>query len=152
MPRNRRGVHPCRTIGNILIFIFGIQVPCLGAQVPELVLPPPRGIDFFAPRPDPGYLPPLKVEEGDESRLRLIALALSWLGTPYALGGRGSGGMDCSGLLNRIIGEAYPYLELPPRRSEDFANYGVPVESIRPGDILLFADGGKIYHVGLALG
>ncbi len=141
----------------LCLFCLGVFAPPqvkaqTQVQVQELALPPIRGMDFAAPRLDPGLLPSVHVDEIEESGLRLIALALSWLGTPYMLGGRDASGMDCSGLLFRILLEAYPGLGLPPRRSEDFAKYGEAAEEIRPGDILLFAEAGSIYHVGLALG
>ncbi|TXT48776.1 MAG: NlpC (ORF-17) [Spirochaetes bacterium] len=101
-------------------------------------LPPPRGIALDT-----------------EKSILLIAQALSWLGTPYRLGGMSRSGVDCSGLLYNVIGSAYGHGAPLPRRSEDFATFGVPLPqgaSIEPGDILLFAQEGRVYHVGLALG
>lgn len=93
----------------------------------------------------------LKTDPSDESRIRIIASALSWLGVPYSFGGFSDSGVDCSGFLNRTISQSYPFLNNIPRRSDEFSGFGEPVDDIEPGDILLFSSEGSIYHVGLAL-
>jgi cell wall-associated NlpC family hydrolase len=76
------------------------------------------------------------------------------MGTPYRWGGDGESGFDCSGLIQYAYGEHGLIL---PRTSRDQARLGQQVErsvgSLRPGDILGFADGGAgVTHVGLYVG
>ena len=84
----------------------------------------------------------------------VVQTALDVMGTPYRWGGEGNGGFDCSGLIQYAYGENGVTL---PRRSVDQARQGrgVPrdVASLRPGDILTFAeDGSRVSHVGLYVG
>ena len=85
----------------------------------------------------------------------VVATANEAIGTRYRLGGAGEGdGFDCSGLIQYAY--AKEGIELP-RRSVDQARAGREVgtdpESLRPGDILTFAQSGtRITHVGLYVG
>jgi cell wall-associated NlpC family hydrolase len=84
----------------------------------------------------------------------VVQTALDVMGTPYRWGGEGNGGFDCSGLIQYAYGENGVSL---PRRSVDQARQGTPVPrdvgSLRPGDILTFAeDGSRVSHVGLYVG
>lgn len=86
-----------------------------------------------------------------EGSILLIVHALSWLGTPYRLGGMSRTGVDCSGFVNQVLAATFPDIGVIPRRSEDFFSFGVVVTGILPGDILLFAQDSSVYHVGIAL-
>jgi len=115
------------------------------------VLPPVRGIGFDELTegiPDmAGIAPDPESEEG----VFLIATALSWMGTPYRLGGFSKSGVDCSGFLYNVLRAAVPELGPFPRQSDEYSRFGMESETIEPGDILLFAYDKSIYHVGLAL-
>jgi cell wall-associated NlpC family hydrolase len=85
----------------------------------------------------------------------IVATALSAMGTPYAWGGTGADGFDCSGLIQ------YAYSQhgiTIPRRSIDQARIGSEVSrevgALLPGDILTFSasPGGSVSHVGLYVG
>ncbi|MDH4132949.1 MAG: C40 family peptidase [Gemmatimonadota bacterium] len=92
---------------------------------------------------------------GSASRIsNVVQTALDVMGTPYRWGGEGDGGFDCSGLIQYAYAENGVTL---PRRSADQARQGTSVarnvESLRPGDILTFAnDGTRVSHVGLYVG
>jgi cell wall-associated NlpC family hydrolase len=116
-----------------------------------------------APEP-PARLPPLATvapagtaERPGSGALAdsVVATALAALGTSYRLGGTTRSGFDCSGLIQHAYGRHGIAL---PRVSRDQAREGVPVhrtlESLRPGDILTFAERGRsrVTHVGLYLG
>ena len=116
------------------------------------MLPPIRGLEFNEPYPDLNDRGPVAVEAASEEGLALIAEALAWLGTPYRLGGFSRAGVDCSGFLYNVLKATVPELGPFPRRSDEFASFGAKAEEIQPGDILLFAREGGIYHVGIALG
>ncbi|PKL05632.1 MAG: hypothetical protein CVV53_08510 [Spirochaetae bacterium HGW-Spirochaetae-9] len=84
-------------------------------------------------------------------RILLIADALSWIGTPYLYGGVSRTGVDCSGFLASLLASSMPKAGPYPRKTDEYANFGIETPLIEPGDILLFALEGDIYHVGLAL-
>lgn len=114
-------------------------------------LPPIRGIPFDEL---PHWLPegpPIDPGEENEELLVLIAQSLTWLGTPYRAGGFSRNGIDCSGFMHTILTEVLPGKGPFPRQSAEFAKIGKKADNIRPGDILLFAINGEIYHVGLSL-
>lgn len=124
------------------------------AQAPidlAALLPPVRGLEFDEPYPDLNDRGPVAVEPASEESLALIAEALAWLGTPYRLGGFSKAGVDCSGFLYNVLKSTVPELGPFPRRSDEYAGFGAKSEQIQPGDILLFAREGGIYHVGIAL-
>ncbi len=113
---------------------WGCLVVFLSACAPRYVPPPPP--------PSPVVVPPSPVE-------RLQAVALSWLGVPYRLGGMDRFGVDCSGLVVRLYAEAWG-IEIP-RRSVDQAVVGmaVPPDGRRGGDLVFFWDNGP--HSGVLL-
>jgi len=88
----------------------------------------------------------------------VVASARQAMGKPYLYGGTGtgSGGFDCSGLIQYAYAQQGISL---PRVSADQATQGRAVEraidALQRGDILTFAGqpgGSKVSHVGLYLG
>ncbi len=117
----------------------------------NLVLPVARGIPF---EPDSLFSDkaPISPDPLDESVLRIVAEALRWKGVPYLYGGASMSGTDCSGYVGAVLAKATGKGSIFPRSSSDFAFFGVKASvPMSPGDILLFARGGEIYHVGIAL-
>jgi gamma-D-glutamyl-L-lysine dipeptidyl-peptidase len=88
---------------------------------------------------------------GDE----VVATGHLWLGAPYLWGGVTPWGVDCSGLAQAVYAMHGVAL---PRDSDMQARTGAPVEvgaefgGLRPGDLLFFAEKGRIIHVALSLG
>ncbi|MGV9768958.1 C40 family peptidase [Microbacterium sp. NPDC003461] len=85
----------------------------------------------------------------------IVAQAKNYLGVPYVFGGEDETGMDCSGLVQRVLAD----LGIDaPRVVQDQADIGVEVPSLdqaRPGDlivtkgeghIVIYAGDGKIIH------
>ncbi len=95
-----------------------------------------------------------------EAKARLLSqvveTALDEMGQPYVWGGTGdgSGGFDCSGLIQYAYGR---HGILLPRTAEGQSNAGIAVrkdvDQLLPGDILTFSDhGDSVTHVGLYVG
>lgn len=101
-----------------------------------------------------------------EERARVVAIAYSWIRTPYHHMGRVKGaGVDCGMLLLEVYEEAglLPHIDpghYPPdwalHRSEErylgwVQQYGHPVDSPKPGDIALYTVGRCVSHGGIVI-
>ncbi len=90
--------------------------------------------------------------------------ALRYLGLPYRWGGESPRGLDCSGLVRRVLAE---FAVKAPHSAALQANLGRPVElsSLQAGDLVFFTSPGhaigrfagankekRISHVGIFLG
>lgn len=83
---------------------------------------------------------------------RFINAAKSYLETPYLYGGTDRTGLDCSGFVYLAAKDCG--LGTIPRSSSSLYAFAVKIqnEEKKPGDLLFFADGEKISHVGIYLG
>lgn len=84
----------------------------------------------------------------------ILRPAQAYAGAEYCLGGVSPPCFDCSGFVLRVYGNHVPDL---PRVSRDMARVGQPVprESLRPGDLVFFATGGRsdvVTHVAIYMG
>jgi cell wall-associated NlpC family hydrolase len=85
-------------------------------------------------------------------RNTIVRLALAQVGRPYRFGGAApERGFDCSGLVRYVIGQVYV---MPPRTAAKQARTGaaIPLDGLRPGDILAFGVGDTVTHVGIYVG
>lgn len=82
---------------------------------------------------------------------RVIAVAAQYLGTPYKYGGQGPGGFDCSGFVKYVFNKFSINLN---RTAADQYKHGIPVpkEELQIGDLVFFASGKNIDHVGIYSG
>lgn len=81
----------------------------------------------------------------------VIAAAYSAIGRPYQWGAAGPDSFDCSGLTMWAFAQAG--ISLPHSAAAQYG-YGthVPVSQLQPGDLVFFAEGGYIGHVGIYIG
>lgn len=80
---------------------------------------------------------------------RAVNNALTFLGTPYSRGGISSRGMDCSGLVYRVMRDMGRNV---PHNSSALFNTGIPVSKsqLKKGDLLFFkTTSARIGHVGI---
>lgn len=86
------------------------------------------------------------------SRTALIAYAQQFLGNPYVYGGTSlTKGADCSGFVMSVFSH---FGISTGRSSRDQAARGktIPVSEAKPGDLLFYASGSYINHVGIYVG
>ncbi|MBN2184381.1 MAG: C40 family peptidase [Candidatus Krumholzibacteriota bacterium] len=94
------------------------------------------------------------VKKEKTSRADIVERAEKFIGIPYIWGGTSAKGFDCSGLVKRVF--MMEGIDLP-RDADQQASAGETItlgkiDTARPADLLFFADGDKITHVGIALG
>jgi len=82
---------------------------------------------------------------------RIVKIAASKRGTPYAYGASGPGAFDCSGFTSWVYARAGRRL---PRTSGAQAGmtHRIPAQQSRRGDLVFFSSGGHVYHVGIYAG
>lgn len=81
-----------------------------------------------------------------------LDFALSLCGTPYLWGGTSPAGIDCSGLAQLSYRVAGYVLPRDADQQYHAVLYLVERGNLWPGDLVFFAEGGAITHVGLSLG
>lgn len=89
-----------------------------------------------------------------DAALDIVDRARSYLGAAYCHGGTSSACFDCSGFVTYLYRDRVPGL---PRWSREMASFGrpVPVDELRPGDLLFYATGtrsGVVTHVAIYAG
>lgn len=85
-----------------------------------------------------------------------MGLAMQYQGYPYVYGAAGPSSFDCSGFTSYIYSQMGVGLG---RTTYDQVNNGIPVSfsyknysNMVPGDLVLFATGAGIGHVGIYIG
>jgi cell wall-associated NlpC family hydrolase len=80
----------------------------------------------------------------------VVSKALQYKGVRYRWGGTTTRGMDCSGLVLRVLSTQGIQ---SPHSAARLAKLGVKVKGeLQPGDLLFFRRGRRIGHVGIYIG
>ena len=81
----------------------------------------------------------------------IVNTAMQYLGVPYVWGGTSPKGFDCSGLVQYVCAKnGISVSRVAASQSRD-GKY-VSRENLQPGDLVFFANGGGIHHVGIYVG
>ena len=86
------------------------------------------------------------------TRNAVVAYAKQFLGNPYKYGGTSlTEGADCSGFVMSVFSH---FGISTGRSSRDQAGKGreISIDAVQPGDLLFYASGGYINHVGIYIG
>lgn len=113
----------------------------------------------FASRPDTGRrpTPPGSTSYGAQAPVssverQLIAVAESWVGTPYRYAGTTKSGIDCSALMVNVFSEVG--ILLPRTSAEQYITGNtIPMNELAVGDLVFFDIRGEgVSHVGMYVG
>lgn len=93
-------------------------------------------------------LKPNKAPEG--AREELISYAQNYIGVPYKWAGVTPEGFDCSGYTTYIFSNSQ--ISLPRRAADQFKSAKeVKQKDVQKGDLVFFANGGGVSHVGIII-
>jgi len=126
-------IHRSAGLGAIGLVVIALLSGCASSRPPAPSPPPPTA-------------------DASTTAQRLRASVDQWRGTPYALGGTSTAGVDCSAFVQALYRDV---LGVPvPRTTERQAATGrpVPVDEAQPGDLVFFRPARKQRHVGVYLG
>lgn len=94
----------------------------------------------------------VEAESGDV-RQDVVDYALTFLGNPYVYGGSDPNtGTDCSGFTSYVLEHAGGVDMNRSSRSQATQGTQVSAEQMQPGDLVFYANGSRINHVGLYIG
>ncbi|WP_028663056.1 C40 family peptidase [Saccharomonospora halophila] len=100
------------------------------------------------PRPQPQKV---EGEPAVPAGQRIVEIAGRQAGKPYVFGAEGPARFDCSGLVQYVHRQAG--IDLPRTAARQRAAVpSVSHSAMRPGDLLFFHNGGRVYHVGIFAG
>lgn len=94
-------------------------------------------------------VPPMQAELLDV-RKRIVEFAYKHVGVRYRSGGTDPGGFDCSGFVSFVFNQ----FEIDvPRISRDQQKKSSPLKvgDVQPGDLVFFANGANVNHVGIVV-
>jgi cell wall-associated NlpC family hydrolase len=136
------------TASRVIKISFGSRLPVLG-QVPGYVrvvtpLGKVRRLAASAAVVHARGTPALLAGQSS-----LVSTAKKFLGLPYLWGGLSGFGLDCSGLTwldYRVHGIRIPRDALPQ------SQHGTAVSTRAPGDLLFYANDGRVHHVTMYIG
>ena len=126
------------------ILSFGTKVPVIDKNTQFITIALPGQIS--------GKIPAQNTCP-ENSRAHLVHLAQSLLGTPYIWGGKSAFGFDCSGFVQLILSAmGISIARNTGMQIKTTWLTEISVADSKPGDLIYFAENGKINHVAFSLG
>ena len=93
-----------------------------------------------------------KTSSNSSVRSSIVSYAKQFVGGKYVYGGTSlTNGVDCSGFTMRVY-EKFGYNITRTSRSQAAAGKTISVSSVKPGDLVFYANGGTINHVAMYIG
>jgi cell wall-associated NlpC family hydrolase len=124
---------------------FGVSLPILGIDTSFVTVEFPWG--------EVGVATITELPTFPNMRDRIIHFAKTFLGVPYHWGGISSFGCDCSGFVQTVFKAAGIHLPRDSYQQREVPNgRQISLEDTKIGDLIFFAEDGKIDHVGITLG
>jgi len=102
----------------------------------------PTAGSVLAPPPAPVVTPASKV----------LAEAFALRGRPYRYGASGPTSFDCSGFTRYVFGRALGRVLVHSSATQYADSIKIAKSAIRPGDLVFYTSGGRVYHVGIYAG
>jgi len=98
---------------------------------------------------DPVSTPPILTEISDV-RKKIVEFSYKYVGVKYRAGGTDSNGFDCSGFVTFVFTNFKINI---PRISRDQQQKSSPlrIADVQPGDLVFFANGSSVNHVGIVV-
>ena len=84
--------------------------------------------------------------------LKVLGTAAAYAGRPYRYGATGPYAFDCSGYTRFIIRKAVGRTMPRTARAQYAATKHIRKSNIRPGDLVFFHRGGRVYHAAIYAG
>jgi len=127
-------------------------------QYQTIVVKPADPVAAAAPekRTITKYAAYLKIDPDSLTNIVLYTFIDKWMKTPYKYGGNDENGIDCSGFIQRLLGDVYN-IQVPRTSAQQFFTKNVePFHDnsyFSEGDLVFFCTvpGNPISHVGLYL-
>lgn len=83
---------------------------------------------------------------------RVLAYAASLRGRPYRYGASGPSSFDCSGYTRFVFAHSVGRDLIHSSASQYAHSLKIAKSAIRPGDLVFYTSGGRVYHVGIYAG
>lgn len=99
---------------------------------------------YNVPEPEPQVL-----EAAVQSAVQdqIISTAKEYVGTRYVYGGSTPKGFDCSGFTSYVFNQYG--VSLPRTSAGMYSQSGTSVSELQKGDLVFFANNGRVFHVGI---
>jgi cell wall-associated NlpC family hydrolase len=83
---------------------------------------------------------------------KVLAYAASLRGRPYVYGAAGPSSFDCSGYTRYVFAHSVGRSLVHSSASQYAGSVKIANSAIRPGDLVFYTSGGRVYHVGIYAG